>query len=496
MHRRVLVVCAAAAIFGVAALPAPAGADTLKVTGFAPASGPVGTTVVITGGGMTGSSSVKFNGVSAQFKVNTSKKITATVPLNATSGRITVTRGAFTVTTTNSFDVTTGPGAATPWPMFQHDMRHTGKTTVNGPSGSSVHPEWTYKAPSWIKNQTTMGPDGTLYIGAGKFPLCALNPAGTENFCTHIGGFVDQSAATVGNPFTKTDASGSRTVQTLYIGDRNNIFWAVDSEGATLWHWKIPLDGDVRASAIIDPATSRVFTMCGCTVQARLYAFDKFGTIQWQLSLPQARDMSPAALQFGAHFRLYVPTNNGDLYAVDDMGTIGVVAWHVHVGAQINGSPSIGPDGTIYVPFKGGVSAVKDNGSSAEVLAGWPVAINGDVDTAPALSNGKLFVGSFESPGRRTVTAVDIANKSVLWSVTGAGNPQESFALTPSPVIGGNGWVYAADGPDVYAFDPASATPSTPKWHFTLGANAIALTVGDGVLYAGAQDTKLYALVS
>src|SRR5262249_20056836 len=157
--------------------------------------------------------------------------------------------------------------------MFQHDMRHTGKTTVNGPTGSSVHPQWTYKAPSWIKNETTIGPDGTLYIGAGKFPLCSLNPAaGTVNFCTQIGGFVDQPAAPVGNPFTKTDASGTRTVQTLYIGDRNNIFWAVDSEGATLWHKKIPLDGDVRASAIIDPSTGRVFMMCGCTTQARLHA--------------------------------------------------------------------------------------------------------------------------------------------------------------------------------------------------------------------------------
>ena len=251
----------------------------------------------------------------------------------------------------------------------------------------------------------------------------------------------------------------------------------------------------MRASAIIDASTSRVFMMCGCTTQGRLHAFDKFGTIQWQLALPGSRDMSAAALQFGAHFRLYVPTNNGDLYAVDDMGSVGVVAWHVHVGAHINGSPSIGPDGTIFVPLLGGVSAVKDNGLSAQVLAGWPVAITGDVDTTPAISNGKLFTSSYQS-GTRTVSAIDIARHTALWSLTGTGTQQASFALTPSPVVGANGWVYAANGPDVYAFDPASATPYTPKWHFTVGDNAIALTVGDGVIYVGAQDAKLYALVS
>src|SRR5690349_19179266 len=105
MQRRFVVVVAAVAMLAVAILPAPAGADTLKITGFTPGSGSVGATVVITGGGMTGSSSVKFNGLNALFTVNTAKKITAIVPANATSGPITVTRGVFTVTSANSFDV-------------------------------------------------------------------------------------------------------------------------------------------------------------------------------------------------------------------------------------------------------------------------------------------------------------------------------------------------------------------------------------------------------
>jgi streptogramin lyase len=74
---------------------------------FAPASGPVGTTVTITGSGFTAATSVTFNGVSASFSTNTDAKVTATVPTGATTGRITVTTPNGSATSTTSFTVTT-----------------------------------------------------------------------------------------------------------------------------------------------------------------------------------------------------------------------------------------------------------------------------------------------------------------------------------------------------------------------------------------------------
>jgi hypothetical protein len=60
------------------------------ITSFSPTSGPVGTSVIITGGNFTGATAVKFNGVSAAFTVNSATQITATVPAGATTGRISV----------------------------------------------------------------------------------------------------------------------------------------------------------------------------------------------------------------------------------------------------------------------------------------------------------------------------------------------------------------------------------------------------------------------
>jgi hypothetical protein len=77
------------------------------ITSFSPTSGPVGSSVTITGTNFTGATSVKFNGVTATFIVNSATKITATVPTGATTGPISVTTAGGTATSTSNFTVTT-----------------------------------------------------------------------------------------------------------------------------------------------------------------------------------------------------------------------------------------------------------------------------------------------------------------------------------------------------------------------------------------------------
>jgi hypothetical protein len=81
-----------------------------SISGFSPASGPIGTSVSISGGGLSGTSSVLFNGTAAtSITVNSATSVTATVPTGATNGPITVHTPAGTATSTTSFVVTTAP---------------------------------------------------------------------------------------------------------------------------------------------------------------------------------------------------------------------------------------------------------------------------------------------------------------------------------------------------------------------------------------------------
>jgi hypothetical protein len=68
------------------------------ITSFTPNRGLAGTSVVITGTNFSGVTSVKFNGITATYTVNSGTQITATVPTGATTGPITVTNAVGTAT--------------------------------------------------------------------------------------------------------------------------------------------------------------------------------------------------------------------------------------------------------------------------------------------------------------------------------------------------------------------------------------------------------------
>src|SRR5205085_2723803 len=61
------------------------------ITSFTPPIGPVGISVTISGTDFTGATAVTFNGVSANFTVNSATSIQATVPASATTGPVSVT---------------------------------------------------------------------------------------------------------------------------------------------------------------------------------------------------------------------------------------------------------------------------------------------------------------------------------------------------------------------------------------------------------------------
>jgi hypothetical protein len=73
-----------------------------NITSFTPATGLPGTSVVITGTGFTGATSVEFNGIPAtSFVVNSPTQITAVVPAGASTGRIRVMSTAVGISSTN-----------------------------------------------------------------------------------------------------------------------------------------------------------------------------------------------------------------------------------------------------------------------------------------------------------------------------------------------------------------------------------------------------------
>jgi len=76
------------------------------ITGIAPQTGAVGSSVTISGSNFGSATAVTVNGVAAAYQVNSAAQITATVPVNSTSGLISVTTPAGTTVSSNLFTVT------------------------------------------------------------------------------------------------------------------------------------------------------------------------------------------------------------------------------------------------------------------------------------------------------------------------------------------------------------------------------------------------------
>jgi hypothetical protein len=94
--------------------PPPPPPATPTVSGFTPASGQPGTSVTITGTNLGGATGVTFGGAFAAFTVDSSTQITATVPPNAVTGRISVTTGGGTAVSSGVFTVTLPPASPAP----------------------------------------------------------------------------------------------------------------------------------------------------------------------------------------------------------------------------------------------------------------------------------------------------------------------------------------------------------------------------------------------
>jgi hypothetical protein len=113
------------------------------LTSFAPTSGPVGTSVTITGSNLTGATAVKFNGTTAGFAVNSDTQITATVPAGASTGPISATTPGGTASSSASFTVTTpdfsmSASPATPTIRPGSSTSYTVTVTPSGGFGGTV----------------------------------------------------------------------------------------------------------------------------------------------------------------------------------------------------------------------------------------------------------------------------------------------------------------------------------------------------------------------
>lgn len=393
--------------------------------------------------------------------------------------------------------------AVTDWPVFQHDVQHTGKSAQSGPSCAAPQPIWTTKLTGRIESASIIGPagpsgQGTIYVPISHNPVCALDATDghalwckTNDFPRDVG---------FAGPVLSAD-------DTLYVGTRDNDLWHIalpepPQEPATvLWKQKVCTDGDVVTPAVISSeglvymgsdslSSGSLFAMCPGDERQVKWCHNPIGGAVTNVSPALSPDQS----------RLYITYQGGSLVSYD--ASTGEEKWRVRLEARLNNgrwnyTPVVNPvTGRVYVGFDSGLFAV-DTHVDPDTLVESPVV--------------SLLYDTYTADRARILSppALDLAHDAIYFAAM-SGPTSSLYAITTSgalkwkrtklpgavknnpPVVDADGRVYFALKRLLHAIDPATGND---LWTFSTKSLFIASPViTSGRVYVGSKAGMEYAL--
>ena len=409
--------------------------------------------------------------------------VTVIIALNAACGQqattVTVTpppSGSQSTPVTASLPSASGPPAKY---MYQMDPQHLGRSSVAGPRQAALlrtfdttnpgvdTPEPGDARPE-IQSSAAIGGDGTIYIGNFPGNLFALRDPGSGSSLELAWRFHPPGAS----PFHATPAVGRDG--TVYIGFSTGGM-SVDARG-TFYALRAPSNG--RDAQVV-----------------------------WSVDFGERSGRQTASPTLGPDGTIYVPSGVGKLYAIAPDGS---VKWTAQTGPTVKTSPALAADGTVYVSsMDGNLCAVSPPpGTGDEGSIKWKFDFGEHLGEMPLVTAtppppGVDGIGSGASPTIGPDGTIYVgANNSNFYAVTATGSikwlfeaERELGGIWSSAVLSPDSSTlyFGADKGGIYALNAADGTQ---RWRFDIYGSVYTSPVLDsrGTLYTGSTVGHLFAL--
>jgi outer membrane protein assembly factor BamB len=339
------------------------------------------------------------------------------------------------------------------WPMFSHDVIHTGRSPYSTKNNSGVE-IWHVQSdgPGAVESSAVIDNNGIIYFGTqgSTMSLYALYPNGTRKWRFVANGpiWVTPALANNGDMYCTTWGGLS-------------YLQAITQDGTERWRF------DQESSSASAPTIGSDGTIYFGTDGHNIFAVNPDGTEKWRYTTSYIVMGSPAIDQDDI---VYIGSGDHYLYALNPNGTL---RWRFETGGEIKGSASIASDGTIYIPsFDGYLYALYSNGTMK-----WRVPTGGSIAAAGTAfaEDGTIYVGTEQ-------LRAYYPDGTLKWTTNVQG-----FIYGTVPAISADGTIYVSAGGSLVAVNP----DGSEKWRKQLTTAQIrsSPSIGpDDRVYVGSED--------
>jgi len=269
----------------------------------------------------------------------------------------------------------------------------------------------------------------------------------------------------------------------IYVGSDDGNLYALNLQGHLLW--KFQTSTPIRTTPAISSdgtiyLASTVISSSG-DPEGILYAINPSGKLNWNLTL----------VNFQGYDTLSSPTigPDGTIY-VSDIGfrivavnPDGILKWELKTSGEVVDSPAVGLDGTVYVAIDDPPPATTCETALNKCL----VALNPDGTIKWALSTIYYPVDAFSSPAVGSDGTI-YAGGMTAFNPDGTAKWQYS-GPEGSPSIGPDGTIYSSGDAGLYAMNQNG----TLRWKFSTGASGDAFGFGQSSAVIGNDGTIYFA---
>jgi len=248
-----------------------------SITSFTPASGVVGTTVIIIGTNFSttaASNTVTFNGTAATVTAASATQLTVTVPTGATTGKIVVTVNSVTATSSSDFTVTTATSS---------NPTITSFTPTSGVVGTTVTITGTNFSTTAASNTVTFNGTAATVTAATATQLTVTVPTGATTGKIAVSVNTSSTTATSTSDFTVTVATTSNCssvtgvekivclantfLATLSSSQQSTVVLTLNLTNAKRWS-NLPCGVSCRNGLAFSSLTSAQLTAAKAVIQA------------------------------------------------------------------------------------------------------------------------------------------------------------------------------------------------------------------------------------